>query len=48
MTSLQQVVERVRERSDEPSFIIGITGLKSNETRLFGPFEDVDGVTPPC
>jgi len=29
--------------SDEPYFIIGITGLKSNTTRLFGPFEDVDG-----
>ncbi|MCY7321491.1 MAG: hypothetical protein LH660_06735 [Phormidesmis sp. CAN_BIN36] len=28
--------------SDEPYFIIGVTGLKSNETRLFGPFDDVD------
>jgi hypothetical protein len=29
--------------SDEPYFVIGITGFKSNSTRLFGPFEDVDG-----
>lgn len=29
--------------SDEPYFVIGLTGLKSNSTRLFGPFEDVDG-----
>lgn len=29
--------------SDEPYFIIGITGIKTNTTRLFGPFEDVDG-----
>ena len=28
--------------SDEPYFIIGITGL-SNTTRLFGPYDDVDG-----
>lgn len=28
--------------SDEPYFIIGVTGL-SNSTRLFGPFGDVDG-----
>jgi len=29
--------------SDEPYFIIGITGIKNNSTTLFGPYEDVDG-----
>jgi hypothetical protein len=29
--------------ADEPYFVISITGLKSNTTRLFGPYEDVDG-----
>jgi hypothetical protein len=28
---------------DEPYFIIGITGIKTNMTRLFGPFDNVDG-----
>jgi hypothetical protein len=28
---------------DEPYFIIGVTGLNSNTTKLFGPFEGVDG-----
>ena len=32
-----------RTSSDEPYFVIGITGLKSNSTKSFGPFEDVDG-----
>ena len=29
--------------SDEPYFVISITGPKSNQTRLFGTYEDVDG-----
>jgi hypothetical protein len=29
--------------SDEPYFLIGITGLRTNTTRRFGPYENVDG-----
>jgi hypothetical protein len=29
--------------SDEPYFSVGITGLKTNTTKLFGPFRHVDG-----
>jgi hypothetical protein len=29
--------------SDEPYFVISVSGLKGNTTRLYGPFEDVDG-----
>src|SRR6187551_339568 len=28
--------------SDEPYFVIGVTSIKSNSTKLFGPFDDVD------